>query len=255
MGEKLLIFGGTEDGRYLAETLAARGFSVTLSVATDYGRAQVSDVPGLTVRAGRLPPEEMRELMRGGGFDRVIDATHPYAAQVTAHIREAAAECSLPYVRMVRPSTAETEEGWIWTDSPKGAADYLAGVEGKVLLTTGSKDLDVFASVPGYQERLYPRILPNLDSLTRALELGYPGKHIICMQGPFSEELNTALLRQIGAKVMVTKDTGAAGGFDEKVRAARAAGAALVVIGRPVEEEGPTAEELLAALCAKEEER
>jgi precorrin-6x reductase len=125
------------------------------------------------------------------------------------------------------------------------AVDWLQNQKGNILLTTGSKDLGTFARLEDYRERVYPRILPNLDSLSHALELGYPGKHLICMQGPFSEALNTALLQQIGATVLVTKDTGTVGGFEEKVRAARAAGAKLLVIRRPSAEQGWTVDALL----------
>ena len=76
-----------------------------------------------------------------------------------------------------------------------------------------------------YAERIVLRILPLESSLQIALKLGYKPAHIICMQGPFSKELNVAMLKKYGSKFMVTKDSGAVGGFDEKVEAAAAAGA------------------------------
>lgn len=253
--KQLLVFGGTEDGRLLAEHLAEAGWSVTLCVATEYGREQVPDQPGLTVRAGRLTVEGMSMLMADRPFQAVIDATHPYATEVTANVKRAAEQSGLDYFRMLRPSTVGEGEHPDWTEVPDvaGAVDWLRRQPGTILLTTGSKDLGQFAQLGDYQERVYPRILPNLDSLSHALELGYPGKHLICMQGPFSEALNTAMLRQIGAAVLVTKDTGATGGFEEKVRAAQAAGAHLLVIRRPQAETGWTAEELLERFGKQEE--
>ena len=88
-------------------------------------------------------------------------------------------------------------------------------------------------------------MLPSMDSLSYALSLGFPASHIICMQGPFSQELNVAMLRQIGAKILVSKDTGRAGGFAEKAEAAKQAGATLLVIRRPTVETGLTLEEML----------
>lgn len=253
--KKLLVFGGTEDGRRLAERLAEAGREVLLCVATEYGREQVADRPGLEVRAGRMTAEEMSMLMSARPFEAVIDATHPYATEVTANIKAAADRAGLDDFRMLRPSTAEPGAHPDWTEAADvaEAVEWLRRTPGAVLLTTGSKDLAQFAGLEDYRERLYPRILPNLDSLSHALELGYPGKHLICMQGPFSEALNTAMLRQIGAAVLVTKDTGTTGGFEEKVRAARAAGAHLLVIRRPGPEAGWTAEALLDRFGTREE--
>ena len=242
-GEQLLVYGGTEDGRRLAEGLALGGWDVTLCVATEYGREQVSGLAGLQVRTGRQTREEMRRLMGSAPFRAVIDGTHPYAAEVTANVKAAAEGENLAYYRLVRP---EAEQNPDWTEVPDmaAAADWLAEHPGTVLLTTGSKDLGQFARLPDFKDRIYARILPNLDSLSHALELGYPGRHLICMQGPFTEELNAATLRQIGASVLVTKDTGDVGGFAEKVRAAQAAGAHVLVVRRPVQEQGSTLNDL-----------
>lgn len=100
----------------------------------------------------------------------------------------------------------------------------LEQMPGHVLLTTGSKELHHFAR-PGLAERCYPRVLPMADSLERCLTLGFPPKNIICMQGPFSRELNVALLRQYHIQTLVTKDTGgtAASGKRRRLRGGRAA--------------------------------
>jgi precorrin-6x reductase len=181
----------------------------------------------------------------------VVDATHPYASEVSANIRRAAEVCQLPYERLLRPS--EDADGVIWADSPQMAAQILTQTGKPALLTTGSKDLDVFTAVPDYPKKLWVRVLPNVDSLTHALELGFPPSHVICMQGPFSREMNIATLRQIGATILVTKDSGKTGGFPEKRAAAAEAGAELLVIRRPTAEEGKTLEVLVRQLCEEAE--
>ena len=123
------------------------------------------------------------------------------------------------------------------------AAYKLKRQQGKEQLTTGSKEQNDFAN-PGLEERCYPRVLPMADSLDRCLKLGFPPKNIICMQGPFSKELNVALLRQYHIKTLVTKDTGGYGGFRAKTEAAREAGCALLVVQRPSREDGLTMEEI-----------
>ena len=242
---RILLFGGTAEGHTLARRLAQAGHPVTCCVATDYGRDVLEPQPNLTVRMGRMDQGAMEAEM-GRGYDCVVDATHPYAAQVSGNIRAAAKAVNLPYQRLLRPR--EEAGDVLWADSPEQAAEILETMPGNVLLTTGSKDLAVFAKLRDYKQRLWVRILPSLDSLSAALELGYPASHIICMQGPFSRQMNTATLRSMDGRILVTKDTGKAGGFGEKAQAAREAGARLLVIRRPVADTGLELEALLEKL-------
>ena len=243
---KVLLFGGTAEGHALAVRLAGAGCAVTCCVATDYGRELIEPQDGLTVRTGRMDAAEMEAEM-AGGYDVVVDATHPYAAQVSENIRAAAGAAGLPYERLLR-AREEAGEDVRWADSPEDAARLLAELPGNVLLTTGSKDLPIFARVPDFAQRIWVRVLPSMDSLRAALELGYPAAHIICMQGPFSQEMNVATLRLMDGAVLVTKATVRAGGFGEKAAAARAAGAKLLVIRRPTKETGLAFEELFQKL-------
>ncbi|HIQ69400.1 MAG TPA: precorrin-6A reductase [Candidatus Avoscillospira stercorigallinarum] len=237
----ILLFGGTAEGHSLARRLAQAGLAVTCSVATAYGEAVLEPTPGLTVHVGRMDADQMAAEM-AKGYTCVVDATHPYADRVSENIRRAAETAGLPYYRLLRPR--EAAEGVLWADSPADAARMLADLPGNVLLTTGSKDLKTFTQVPDYRDRLYVRVLPSLESLSAALDLGYPAAHILCMQGPFPEKLNAALLEAVDAKILVTKDTGKAGGFPEKAAAARSAGAKLLVIRRPTQETGYTLDAL-----------
>lgn len=239
---KILLFGGTSEGHTLSERLTEGGHLVTCCVASGYGRDVLEPKAGLTIHTGRLEESQMEALMHEG-FDAVIDATHPYAAQVSENIRNAALAAGIPCQRLVRPR--EEGEDQLFADSPEAAAKMLGTLPGNILLTTGSKDLKVFTKVPDYQERVWVRVLPSLQSLSLALSLGYPAKHIICMQGPFSEELNCAMLKMAQAKILVTKDTGKPGGFPEKLMGAKKAGAKVLTIRRPGCEEGLTLEQLL----------
>ena len=242
---RILLFGGTAEGHTLAARLAQAGHLVTCCVATDYGRDVLEPQPNLTVRMGRMDQRAMEAQMRKG-CDCVVDATHPYATQVSGNIRAAAKAAGLPYERLLRPP--EEAGDVLWADSPERAVEILGTMPGNVLLTTGSKDLAVFAKLRDYQKRLWVRVLPSLDSLGAALKLGYPASHIICMQGPFSRQMNTATLQSMNGRILVTKDTGKAGGFGEKVQAAQEAGARLLVIRRPVDETGLELEALLEKL-------
>ncbi|MCD8146524.1 MAG: precorrin-6A reductase [Clostridiales bacterium] len=243
MSGELLIFGGTAEGTKLARLLPQRGYRVTVSVATDYGALMLAD-SAVQARVGRLDVAEMAELMQSRPFLAVIDATHPYADRATENIRAAAEEAGLSYRRLLRPEGQE-EPGWLTAATAQEAAQQLNHLPGNILLTTGSKELEAFTAVEGYQQRLWVRILASEESLHKALSLAYPPNHIIAMHGPFSKELNLALLRQFQIQTLVTKRSGRAGGFWEKAEAAGEAGAALLVIQRPSRETGLTLEELL----------
>ena len=244
---KVLLFGGTAEGRILAGKLAASAHAVTCSVATEYGRELIAKEPGLTVLTGRLNEKEMEQLIRAKRFNLVIDATHPYAAEVSRNIRSSADAAGVQCVRLFRPT--QSTEGVEWVKSPQEAAKYLSVHGCTALLTTGSKDLSVFTAVPNYRDRLWVRILPSVASLQTALDAGFPASHIICMQGPFTAELNAAMLRQTGAEFLVSKDSGKEGGFAEKAEAARRAGAGMLVIRRPMDETGLSLAELMEMLC------
>ena len=228
---KVVVFGGATEGRTLSRELAALGAEVTVCVATDYGREEQGNFPGITVLTGRLDADGMASVLRGA--ELCIDTTHPYAVQATANIRAAAGRTGIPCRRLLRRSSTPPEGG-VMVNSAEEAANYLARTEGNILLATGTKELPVFSGLD--RARLYPRVLPVEESLTACAAAGIPKRNIIAMQGPFSKELNLALLRQFKIRCLVTKDGGAAGGFGEKAAAAAEAGVKLLVIRRPVEE-------------------
>ena len=240
---KVLLFGGTGEGRALAEWLLAEGIPHTVCVATEYGGTLLP--PGTEAHVGRMEQAEMEKLMRAGGYALAVDAAHPYAVEVTENIRAAAAAAGLPCLRLVRQAAGE--EGCLRASDMVAAAQRLKELPGNVLLTTGSKELDCFA-VPGLAERCFPRVLPMVDSLERCLALGFPPRNILCMQGPFSKELNAALIRQYDIRTLVTKDTGGAGGFAEKAQAAAETGCALLVVERPRQETGVSLEDVKAEI-------
>lgn len=239
---RALLFGGTREGRELAVWLMENKIPATVCVATEYGETLLPQ--GVDAHVGRMGREDMEDMM--GRYTLVVDATHPYAVEVTANIRAAAEARALPCLRLSRQSAAGGEDGFYCGVKDMAAAAEMAGkMPGNVLLTTGSKELHHFARA-GLVERCFPRVLPMMDSLARCLSLGFPTAHVICMQGPFSKELNLALLRQYDIKTMVTKDTGGYGGFLEKADAAREAGCTLLVVERPTQETGYSLEEIKA---------
>ena len=247
---KICVFGGTTEGRELVEFLNTQPCRITACVATDYGQALLPESDRLTVSARRLPVGEIAGLLRQERFDLVIDATHPYAASISASIRKACLETGTETWRLLRGASAAPEDA-VFVENTEKAVELLCKTEGNILLTTGSKELAHYAALPGFAERCWARVLPLPASLEACRAAGLPPAHILAMQGPFSEELNAALLRSTGARWLVTKDGGAAGGFAEKAAAAAQTGARLLVIGRPAETDGRSLEETVSALCAR----
>ncbi len=245
---KLCVFAGTTEGRELVEFLCTQAVSVTACVATEYGETLLSPRENLTISAQRLTREEMEALFSRENFDMVIDATHPYASVVTENIAAACEKAGVRYRRLLRSGCKAGENAVFVPDIP-AAVDYLNRTEGPILLTTGSKELAKYTGLYDFANRVYARVLPMEDSLRLCQSAGLKPAHILAMQGPFSVDMNVAMLKSLGAKYLVTKDSGTTGGFDEKVTAARAANATLVVIGRPPQREGLTLPETIQLLC------
>lgn len=247
----VVLFAGTTEGRRIAEALRGTEISLLVSVATEYGETLIHAADNIRVLHGRKDEAEIGSLLRTNGADLVIDATHPYAKEITKTLRAVCGRIGVPCLRVLRKETDTDTAGCVFVGDAGEAAAYLDGTEGNVLLTTGSKELPAFAAVRNAKDRLYARILPIPEAVRAAEELGYAGAHLLCMQGPFGEEMNEAMLRHVNARFLVTKDTGEAGGFPEKIRAAVKCGAVPVVIRRPEEEDGMSAEECLAYLSKR----
>ncbi len=233
---ELLIFAGTTEGRKLVDFVRRNQLSAEVVVATDYGREMLEESERIRVSCGRLDEEEMYRKMQENAFDLVLDATHPYAREASDNIRRAAERASLSYFRIVRRE-ADAAEG-IHVATVEEAVEFLSHTKGNVLVSTGSKELYKYRKLADYRTRVYPRILPDAQTVSDCMEMGFDRKNLICMQGPFSREMNEALLVQTKSRWMVTKESGREGGFEEKVLAARQANAQLIIVGRPSREEG-----------------
>ena len=234
---KICVFAGTTEGRELIEFLAARNVHITACVATEYGETLLPSVENLTISAKRLTEQEMAEMLRENGFDVVVDATHPYASVVTENIAAACAATNTEYLRLLRLGGTIPEDA-VFVANTEEAAQYLNTVDGNVLLTTGSKELKKFTAIHDFEKRIYARVLPMEESLRLCQDAGVKPARILAMQGPFSQEMNVAMLKSVDAKYMVTKDSGVRGGMEEKIAAAREVGAKAVIIGRPPQKDG-----------------
>lgn len=228
---RILIFGGTSEGREEAMRLMRRGETVLTSVTSVYARELLpAEMP---CRVGVLDAEAMAALMAEYRPDEVVDATHPFAVRATENIFACAQAASIPYRRVERPTSEATWKDAVeWVDGAQEAAKALRRTEGAILLTTGSHTLSVFTEEIS-PERLYVRVLPTMDALEKCRAASIFSDHVMAMQGPFSASINAAVYDQWKIRTMVTKDSGKVGGVDEKVLPALARDIHVIVIARP----------------------
>lgn len=256
MKKRTVIFSGTTEGRSLSERLTAMGCSHIVCVATEYGKEMMHPSPFVRVHVGRMDADEMARYLTDEGFgegDVVVDATHPYAVSASENIVKAADSIRCQYLRIRRargklPDERMPDGTLVHTyASMEACAAALKNSSGNLLLTTGSRELGTFfRNVPEeVKKRTYVRVLPAMESLRVCLQEGAAPDHIIAMQGPFGCELNLALMRQYQIRHLVTKESGSAGGFEDKLKAARKAGAVSHVICRPAQEDESGAQEAL----------
>lgn len=230
----ILLLAGTRDGRELAAQLTAAGYAVTVSVTSGYGR-ELAQHSAVRIQAAAMAQKELEAFIRQNAVGLLVDATHPYAARASRNAAAAAASAGIPCLRYERPASALPDYPKLTLVPDMAAAAALCAQPGRtVFLTVGSHSLPVFRSAAqGTDCRLIARVLPQPEVLADCLAAGFSPADIVAMQGPFSRELNQALFREFGADVVVTKNSGAVGGTDEKLAAAMDLGLELVVVGRP----------------------
>ena len=254
----VIIFGGTTEGRRLAEFCGEHKIQTVVCVVSEYGEMLVPESTSVRVIRRALEKDEMEALFVAEKPSLVLDATHPYARVVTENVTQVCQKMGIVWYRVLRKSELETKEqksvmavvgtvtnvdSIVTVDSVDQAVEWLKSHEGTVLVTTGSKELVKYTAIPDYKERIFARILPDSQALLNSETLGFPRNHMIAMQGPFSLEMNIATMRMTGANYLVTKESGHAGGFLDKIHAAEAVGATALVIGRPLKETGISLEE------------
>ena len=232
---KLLLFAGTTEGRLLFESLSAVSIPVDVCVATEYGK-DIIQGNAEHVFAKRLNAQEMKAFILKNKYSLVIDSTHPYAIVVTQNIKTVCDELSLEYIRLLRKESDYDDV--IYCETLSCAVDFLKSHGGTVLSTIGSKELAQLTTIEGFEKRIFARILPLPQAVNDCFALGFQGKNLICMQGPFSYDLNLAMLKQYQCSYLLTKNSGDIGGFEDKIKAAKSADAQVIMIGRPTNEVG-----------------
>jgi precorrin-6A/cobalt-precorrin-6A reductase len=249
----ILFLAGTSDARALALEIKQAGFELLATVVTKNAAHELRE-HGIKVHVGRLTDQEMARFIEQYEAQAVVDASHPFAEEASKNAIQGARRTNVPYIRYERESQQFENAGLITVDTYEQAAEAAAEKKGVIMLTTGSKTLQVFSEkllhLP--DTRVIARMLPRRDNMEKCEQLGFSQKNIVAIQGPFTKEFNKALYKQYGVTLMITKESGKAGSVDEKLEAAMELGIETIMIKRPKIEYGTVYSnfsDVIAHLC------
>jgi precorrin-6A/cobalt-precorrin-6A reductase len=243
MGERtrILILGGTAEAAGLARALSGEpGVAAITSLA---GRTRApAALPGEVRVGGFGGPEALAGYLQDEAIDLVIDATHPFAAQISRNAAQACEAAGLPRLLLARPPwSPQAGDNWIPAANAEAAAAALPRLGRRVFLAIGRQELAAFSGMAGLW--FLVRLVEAPDAPPPLAE-----HHLVLGRGPFAIEQELALLREHEIEVVVSKNSGGAGA-SAKIAAARELGLPVVMIERPSVPESETAETVEAA-CA-----
>lgn len=230
----IFMLAGTSDARELAIKIEESGWKVIATVVTETAAKSLREA-GISTNVGRLTAEQMAQFIKDHHLQAIVDASHPFAEEASKNALAAASIAKIPYIRYERASQSFTHPLVTVVQDYEEAAALAAKKRGVIMLTTGSKTLGIFTKyLLGLENtRVLARMLPRVDNMEKCQALGVAQKDIIAMQGPFSKELNVALIYQYNVTLMITKESGKVGSVDEKLEAAFECGIETIMIARP----------------------
>ena len=230
----ILLLGGTSETAPIAEALAVHDNDVLVSNYSD-APLSIGTHARIQGRFGPLTVADMKNLIEENGITCVVDATHPYAVQVTETALAVCRDKHLPYLRFERPSLKiDTEQVHDVSDHQE-AARKACSLGKNILLTTGSRNLEPYTTEAKERQcKLIVRIIPCEKSISECCRYGISEANIIAKRGPFSIEDNQNVIAKHSIDVLVTKESGEAGGVEEKLEAAQRCNCEVVLVRRPV---------------------
>ncbi len=227
-----MVLGGTEEARLIAEKLAD-DMEILVTVTSSYGAGLLSGCD-VEVIQQKFTAESLSELLRDSDIDMIIDATHPFASEITSLALDVSGDLNVEYIRFERPRVEYPADVSVVEVEDYEEAAAAASRHERILLTTGSGHLREFTdTLKEAERRVFVRILPRPEFLRRTLESGLNAGNVIAMKGPFSREMNEVICRDYDIDALVTKASGSSGGVKEKLEAADRIGIPVILIDRP----------------------
>jgi precorrin-6A/cobalt-precorrin-6A reductase len=230
----ILLLGGTSDTAPIATALAERGYRVLVSKATSIPLA-IGDDPRVESRAGPLDEAALAQLIRQRAIRAIVDATHPYAVTIRERAYRVAQTMGIPHLTFVRPPSIAADTSGVDFAADHGEAAGLAFAHRRpVLLTIGSRHLEPYVCEAARTGgSMVARVLDDAASRAACRAVGLSDACVLVGRGVYSLAANRRQIRALGIGILVTKDSGQAGGTLEKLAAARAEDCRVVVLARP----------------------
>lgn len=225
------VIGGTKDSREFLEKFSSIDQDIIVTTATEYGGKLLAGLP-VKVFSEKLPLEKMREFVEKNSIHMIIDMSHPYATEVSKNAIEISEEYKLKYYRFEREEIIISPDQYSEFFSIEELIKYCEKQEGNILVTLGSNAIEKFSQVKDLG-KYYFRILPKWEMIKKCEDIGILPKNIIAMQGPFTKEMNEAMIDQLNIKYLVSKRAGATGGELEKIEACNSKKIEVVLLDKP----------------------
>lgn len=232
---RILIFGGTTEGRELAEFCHNNCISAAVCVTTEFGKELISTYDSLEIYTGKKDYGQVINMLKKEKFSLVLDATHPFAERATENLKKACRDTNVKLFRIVRANEKIDYEKVKYFDSIGSAAEYADMTIGNILVTTGSKNLADYTVIKNFSERMVVRVLPDSKIINSCIEMGFKKENIISEIGPFTVEQNCSHIRRNNIRIVITKESGKNGGFSDKITAAQLCGCEVLIINKPIE--------------------
>ncbi|SHK31790.1 cobalt-precorrin-6A reductase [Tepidibacter formicigenes] len=228
----ILVLGGTSDSLKVCKLLNENNKKFILSVATDYGK-EISKEYCSNIVIGKMNLDDMMSFISKNNIVSIIDCTHPYAEEVSKNAVNVSEKLNIKYLRYERHSSEILESENIFkVNSIEEACKIANEIGNKVFLATGSKNLEYFVGNLKNKE-VVVRVLPTSSVLKSCEDLGLKPDNVVAMKGPFSYEINKALYSFYNVDLVITKESGVEGGFEEKLKASLDLNIKTIVIMRP----------------------
>lgn len=229
----ILVLGGTSDSLEICDRINKyKNLPYILSVTTSYGE-DLARKYAKNVITGKLAKEDMINFIEQNNINKIIDATHPYAIEVSKNAIQCATELNIDYIRYERKSLIDSinyENKYI-VNSIEDACKIAREKGRNIFIGTGSKNLpQIVDFIP--DRNLIVRVLPTSDVILSCENLGLNADNIIAMKGPFNQSINEEFYKRYDIDIVITKESGTAGGFLEKVNACEALKIPVVIIAR-----------------------
>ncbi len=229
----ILILGGTSEARELILLCVQHNIPV-LYTSTTHILDEIA--PTVECRIGKLSSKALQELILDRNISGVVDATHPFAVNISRLAMDVCNRMKTPYLRLERESVVNLGDGRNVrrVETIEQVGSLACETPGGILSAIGVRKLPELVIQLGDRKKdLFARVLPVVDSLAICDQLGIRPSHIIGMRGPFSAEFDGLLIREFGIKTMIAKESGDRGGLTAKITACEQTGCKLLLLVRP----------------------